>query len=143
MRGVVVVSMVLSLLLPSAGSAESLAVGERNRAVVQRTVDAARLFDAVAIARVVDAQLRTALAAPPQATTPAPPKRDSLRNGIMIGAVVGALAGAVSGATDDCGGGPDIGGGCDYLTGPAIVAGVVIGGVLGAGIGGFVDWLIR
>lgn len=143
MRRVVVVSMVLSLLLPSAGSAESLTAGERNRAVVQPTVDAARLFDAVAIARVIDAQLRTELAALPQATTPAPRKRDSLGNGIMIGAVIGAVAGAVLGATDDCGLESDVGGGCAMLTGPAVGLGVVFGGLYGAVIGGLVDWLIR
>jgi len=110
---------------------------------------ARRPFDAASLARAVEAERRLQVAMSAQTSAPAARKRDSLWNGVLIGAGIGAVAGGVLTAAtgDDCGTGPDYGGGCAMVgaaaTGPAVVAGAVVGSLLGAGIGAIVDLLIK
>lgn len=108
-------------------------------------VTARRPFDAASLGRAVEAERRLQAA---QAASPAAPKRDSVWNGAWIGAAVGAIAGGVSAVTtgSSCSS-PDYGGGCSTVgaasAGPAFVAGALVGGLLGAGIGAIVDSLIK
>jgi len=110
---------------------------------------ARRPFDAASVARAVEAERRLQVAVSAQAPAPAARKRDSVWTGVLIGAGVGAVAGGVLtvASGDDCGTGPDYGGGCAMVgaatAGPAFVAGAIVGSLLSAGIGAIVDLLIK
>jgi hypothetical protein len=104
---------------------------------------ARRPFDAASLARAVEAERRLQVAVSAQAPAPAARKRDRVWNGVLIGA--GGVLTVPSG--NDCGTGPDYGGGCAMVgaatAGPAFVAGAIVGSLLGAGIGAIVDLLIK
>lgn len=111
--------------------------------------DAQRPFGAASIARAVGAELRLQAAMRGQGSAATVRKRHRVRNGVLIGAGVGALAGGLLtlASGDDCGGGPDYGGGCAQVgalaAGPVFVVGAMAGAVIGAGIGLVVGLLTR
>jgi len=76
-----------------------------------------------------------------QQVPPVAAGRDSVWNGVLIGTGIGAVWGGVAGAKGECSTG--VSSDCDMLTGQAVAAGILIGGLMGAGLGALVDWLIR
>ena len=138
-----VVAITVVLAAPSAAFAEPPPFRLDQSRVPAAATRARRPFDGEALRRAVE----TALRAPASLDKQAPPVaagRDGLWNGVLIGAGIGAVAGGLSAATDDCGlDEPGDGAACDMLAGPAIGTGMLLGGLLGAGVGAIVDWLIR
>jgi hypothetical protein len=146
-RGIskIVVSQAVAITVvfaaPSAAFAEGAPWPFDQSAVPAATTRARRPFDGEALRRAIE----TALRVPAPGAKQAPPVaagRDSLWNGVLIGAGIGAVAGGLSAASGDCDG-PDYVGACDFVAVPAIGAGILLGGLLGAGVGAIVDMLIR
>lgn len=101
-----------------------------------------RALGAVAIARVVEAELAAGRRYTPQAPAPAsaPSSRDSVWNGLLIGAAIGAGFAVYAVSNNDCTG-EVIGCSSEGPSGEGTVVALSI--LVGAGLGTIVDLLIK
>ena len=140
----VMVSQVVAIALVLAVPSRSFADATPSR-LIRPAVSAAAIrtrspFDAESLRHAVETALR-APAPAAQRVAPVAAGRDSLWNGVLIGAGIGAVLGGVAGARGECSTG--VSSDCDLLAPAAVGTGIVIGGLMGAGIGAVVDLLIR
>lgn len=95
--------------------------------------DYARIRRGLATPATVVPALQPGRSAPVGRVTPG--RRDSIWNGLLIGAAVGAGGGYLW-ARNECGDDSE----CAAITNPV---GILVGGAIGAAVGGILDWLAR